>query len=106
MKTRILRIFFKQYFCLLEYNRECSVGQNPPKKGHFMDAQSVRKTLKTFNLTTTTAILVKLTTILQRKVIRDICGGFQCSLKISRYYNKKLFHLQMSVNRKPLRARN
>ena len=97
MKTRILRIFFKQYFCLLEYNRECSVGQNPPKKGHFMDAQSVRKTLKTFNLTTTTAILVKRTTILQRKVIRDICGGFQCSLKISRYYNKKLFHLQMRV---------
>ena len=41
-----------------------------------MDAESVRKTLKTFDLTTTTAILVKLTTILQRKVMRDICGGF------------------------------
>ena len=48
-------------------------GQNPPEKGHFMNAESVRKSLKTFDLTTTTAILVKL---LQRKVMRDICGGF------------------------------
>ena len=34
-----------------------------PKKAHFMDAESVRKTLKTFNWTTN-AILIKLTTII------------------------------------------
>ena len=36
----------------------------PPKKGHFMDAESVQKTLKIYNLTTTYGILVKLTTIM------------------------------------------
>ena len=44
-----------------------------------MRAESTCKTLKTFNLTTTNAILMKLTTIM---------------------------YLQESVNRKPLRARN
>ena len=49
-----------QCFCLLEYYlwwefRQCSTivggirAQNPPQKGHFMDAESVRKTLKTLN---------------------------------------------------------
>ena len=45
-----------------------------------MDAESVRKTLKTFNLTTTNAILMKLSTI--------------------------IMYLHESINRKPLRARN
>ena len=44
-----------------------------------MNAESVRKTLKTFNLTTTKAILMKLTSTM---------------------------YLQESKNRKPLRARN
>ena len=44
-----------------------------------MDGESVRKTLKTFNLTNHNAILMKLTTIM---------------------------YLHESVNRKPLRARN
>ena len=34
-----------------------------PKKGHFVDAESVRKSLKNFNLATTNAIQMKLTTI-------------------------------------------
>ena len=37
-----------------------SKGSNPPRKGHFRDGESVRKALKTFNLTTTTAILMHL----------------------------------------------
>ena len=44
-----------------------------------MDAESGRKTLKTFNLTTTNAIIMKLTTIM---------------------------YLHESVNQKPLRVRN
>ena len=82
--------FFKQCFCLLEYKlwwefRQCWTifgrvrAPNPSKKGHFMDAESVRKSLKTFSLTTTTAILIKLTTIM---------------------------YLHDSVNWKPPRARN
>ena len=55
------------------------MAQNPRKRGHFMNAESVSKTLETFNLTTTNASLRKLTTIM---------------------------HLHESVNRKPLKARN
>ena len=50
--------------------------QKPSKKGHFIEAESTPKTLKTFNLTTTNAILIKFTTIM---------------------------YLYESVNRKPLR---
>ena len=35
-------------------------AQKPPKKGYFTNAESVRKTLKTYNLTTTNAILMKI----------------------------------------------
>ena len=38
--------------------------QKPPKKDHFMDAKSVRKTLKIFNLRITNAALMKLTMII------------------------------------------
>ena len=54
-------------------------AQNPPKKNHFMDAKSLRKTLKLFNLTTTNSVLMKLTTII---------------------------YLHESVSRKRLRTRN
>ena len=90
MKTWILQVFFKQCFCLLEYylwwefrqHWTIFVGvraQKPSRKGHIMDTESLRKTLKIFNLTSTNAILMKLTTIM--------------------YFHK-------SVNRKPFRARN
>ena len=40
-------------------------AQKPPKKGYFVDAESVRKTLEIVNLTTTAnAILMKLTRIM------------------------------------------
>ena len=39
-------------------------AQNPPKKDYFVDAESVRKTLEIFNLTTINAILMKLTTFM------------------------------------------
>ena len=38
-------------------------AQKLPKKGHFVDAESVRKTEKNFNLASTNGILRKLTTI-------------------------------------------
>ena len=53
-------------------------AQKPLEKSYFMDAESVRKTLKNFNLTTTNAIPMKLTTIM---------------------------YLHESVNRKPLGAK-
>ena len=55
-------------------------AQKTPKKGHFVDAELERKTLKIFNLTTANVILMKLTTII---------------------YLHEIF-----VNRKALRARN
>ena len=39
-------------------------AQQPPKKGYFLDAELVRKTLEIFNLTITNAILMKLTAIM------------------------------------------
>ena len=39
-------------------------AQKPPKRGHFMDAALPRKHLKIYNLTTTNATLMKLTTIM------------------------------------------
>ena len=78
-KRKILKDFSKTMFFLLE----TSAGQNfskieqylegksppppttqthtPKKGGHFMDAESIRKTLKVFNFTTTCTILMKLT---------------------------------------------
>ena len=50
-------------------------AQKITKRGHFMDAKLIQKTLKIFNFTTTYAILIKLTT--------DI-------------YLKKVFHLGKS----------
>ena len=62
----------------LDHNRG-SKGPENSQEGYFMDAETVRKTLKTFNLTTTNAILMKLTTIM---------------------------YLHESVNQKPLKAKN
>ena len=75
MKTQIIQIFFKE--CLLfrrvylwrelrQYSTKFGgvMAQKPSKKDHFMEAESTLKTLKTFNLTTTNAILIKLTTIM------------------------------------------
>ena len=86
----ILQFLSKQCFCLQEYYlcREFRQywtifgwvrAQKPHKKGHLMDAKSVRKTLKTFNLTISNAIMMKLTTIM---------------------------YLQKRLNRKPLRTKN
>ena len=54
-------------------------AQKPPKNGYLVDTEAVLKTLETFNLTSTNAILVKLT---------------------------KIMYLHESLNRKALRIRN
>ena len=54
-------------------------AQKPPKKGYFVDAESVGKMFKIFNLATINAMLMKLATIM---------------------------YLHESVNRKALRVRN
>ena len=75
METRILQPFFKQCCCLLEYYLWWGCGQywtifwgirtqKSPKKGYFIDAESKRKTLKTFSSAITKTILMKLTTIM------------------------------------------
>ena len=66
---------FRQYWTIFGRLR----AQKPSKKDHFMDAKSVRKTLKSFNLTTSNAVMMKLTTVM---------------------------YLHESVKRKPLRAKN
>ena len=88
--SQIFQKTFKNCFCLLEYYlwwefRQYSTifggvrAQKPPKKGHFLDAESVHKTLRIFNLTNTNCRLMKLTMIM---------------------------FLHERVNRKALRARN
>ena len=51
---------FQQYWTIFGGLR----AKKPLKMGHFMDAESRLKALKIFNLTTTNAILMKLTTIM------------------------------------------
>ena len=90
VKTRIFQKVFKQCCFLLEYYLWSEVRQywtifggvrtqQYPKKGHFVDSESIRKTLKIFYLITTNATLMKLTTIM---------------------------YLHECVNRKALRGRN
>ena len=75
VKIWIFERFLKHCFSLLEYYLWWKFNQNrtifggvrvtkPPKLGHYMDAGSVQKTLKIYNLTITHAILIKLTTIM------------------------------------------
>ena len=66
---------FRQYWTIFGEVRT----QKLPKKSHFGNVESTRKTLKYFNLTIANALLMKLTTIM---------------------------FLHESVNWKPLRARN
>ena len=75
VKIGIFKRFIKHTFCLLECYlwwkfqeyQTISGGvraSKPPQKGHFMDAESVRKILKIYNFTTTNAILMKLTKVM------------------------------------------
>ena len=66
---------FRQYWSILRGLR----AQNLLRKGYFMDAESIHKTLKALNLRTTNAILMKLTAIM---------------------------YLHWSINGKPLRSKN
>ena len=56
LRVRILVILLVPYF-------EGVRAQKLPIKGHFVDAELVRKILKIFNLATANAILIKLTVI-------------------------------------------
>ena len=47
--------------------------KTPPKRDHFMAAESIRKTLKMFNYTTKNAILMKLTTLVNILIRSFIC---------------------------------
>ena len=78
-KFKIFGRFFKSWFSLHEtylrwkFQQDWIIfgglrAQTPPRKDHFMDAESVQKTLKILNLTTTDVILMKLTTIFLDKV--------------------------------------
>ena len=61
------KILLGQYlWCRFQQDRTIFGGvraQNLPKMAHFMDAASPRKHWKIYNLTTTNAIKIKLTTI-------------------------------------------
>ena len=76
-KSQILQKFFKSCVCWLEYLLPLvrilvildHIGeiraQKPPKRGYLVDVESVHKNLETFNLKTTNAILMRLTTIMR-----------------------------------------
>ena len=69
--SKILKIqfFLLEYYTWWKFHQNWTTfeevrAQKAPKEGHFMDAESVRKTLKIYNLTTANAIFMKLTTIM------------------------------------------
>ena len=49
---------------------------------HFIDAESVRKTLKIHNLTTTNAILIKLTTIMYLHKTFDFAKNWSATHRV------------------------
>ena len=57
---------------ILDYIGEVRT-QKLPKKGYFVDAESIRKMLEIFNLTATNSILMKLTTIMYTDEIYHDC---------------------------------
>ena len=62
-KIQIFQKFLKQYFCLLKCYLRSKFQQNLPICGPCMNVDLVSKTLKSVNLATTVAILMKFTTI-------------------------------------------
>ena len=55
-------------------------SQEPPKRDHFMDAASVRKHLKIYNLTTTNATLMKLTTVMHLRKMFNLAEDWGVKL--------------------------
>ena len=53
--------------------------RKPPKRRHFMDASSPRKHLKSYNLTTKNAILMKLSTIMYHHKMFNSAEDFGCN---------------------------
>ena len=52
------------------------MAQKPTKRDHFMDAASPQKHLKIYNLTTTNATLMKLTTIMYLHKTFNLAEGW------------------------------
>ena len=57
-------------------------AKKPPKRGHFMDAALPWKHLKIYNLRTTNAILMKLTTIMYHHMTFNLAEDWGITQKV------------------------
>ena len=57
-------------------------GSEAPKKGHFMDIESVQKSSKFFSFTTTYAILLKLTTDIYHNMVFHLAKSWGVSHRV------------------------
>ena len=57
-------------------------GSEAPKKGHFMDIESVQKSSKIFSFTTTYAILLKLTTDIYQNMVFHLAKSWGVSHRV------------------------
>ena len=63
--------------------------QKIPKRGHFMDTESIQKTLKILNFTTTYAIPMKLTIDIYLNKVFHLAKSWDVSHRVYKDVNKK-----------------
>ena len=71
-----------------------SKGPKNPKRGNFIDAESIRRTFKTFNFTSIFAILMKLTTDIYLGQVFYLAKSWGVTRRVKESVNKK--NLKMS----------
>ena len=71
---------------------------NKPGKGHIMGAKLVSKTLKIFNLTTTNATLMKLTTIVCIFIIPLVWEKLGIRHRVLKGMNKRLHRMSQKIS--------
>ena len=72
--------------------------QKIPKRGHFMDTESIQKTLNILNFTTTYAILMKLTSDIYRNKVFHLAKSWDVPHKVYKGINKKPLKMSQKIN--------
>ena len=72
-------------------------AQKPPKRGHFMDAALPRKHLKIYNLTTTNAALMKLTTIMYLHKMFNLAEDWGVTHRMQEGINQKRLKMSQKI---------
>ena len=84
---------FQQTQAIFEGER----AQKSPKSSHFMDAASPRKHLKLYNLTTTNATLMNLTTIMYLHKVFNLAKDWGVTHRVKKVVNQKPLKMSQKI---------